>query len=305
MIENTRTFDHACGVILIIGIAAVCFPIYYAFIAASMPPGSERDAAKLIPGPALFQNLEAAWINRDLGRQLFNSLIMAAGITVGKLFVSILSAFAIVYFRFRFRMIAFYAIFITLMLPIEVRIGPTYSVAANILDPVISLSHVTGLNALISMILGRDFSISAEWSLLDSYPGLILPLIASATGTFLFRQFFMTIPPELCEAAQLDGAGPIRFLWSILLPMSRTPLAALSVIVFIYGWNQYLWPLLITTDPAMTTALIGIAKSLPSSDAEAPWSITMAGALIVTFPPVLVVLVLQRWFVRGLVESEK
>lgn len=295
MQDSSKLFNYTCNAVLWLGIALLCFPIYYAVIIASMEPGTEYTAKGMLPHGHLLRNLAAAWAGRDLPLQIFNSFVMAAGITIGKVVVSVLSAYAFVYFRFRFQSFAFLAIFMTLMLPVEVRITPTYEVVANLLLPLES----------ISSFFGYSMEIGTNWSLLDSYSGLILPLIASATGTFLLRQFFLTMPAELSEAAKIDGAGPIRFFVSILLPMARTPIAALSVILFIYGWNQYLWPLLITTDPAMTTALIGMAKSLPAADAEARWSITMAAALIVTFPPVLVVIVLQRWFVRGLVDSEK
>jgi sn-glycerol 3-phosphate transport system permease protein len=295
MRDSSRTFDFICNAVLWLGIALLCFPIYYAIVIASMEPGTEYTTSGLLPHGHLIENIASAWSGRDLSLQIFNSFVMAAGITIGKVFVSVLSAYAFVYFRFPLQSFAFLAIFMTLMLPVEVRITPTYEVVANILLP---------LETLFSAF-GYSLEIDANWSLLDSYSGLILPLIASATGTFLLRQFFLTMPVELSEAAKIDGAGPVRFFVSILLPMAKTPIAALSVILFIYGWNQYLWPLLITTDPAMTTALIGMAKSLPAADAEARWSITMAAALIVTLPPVMVVIVLQRWFVRGLVDSEK
>jgi len=199
---------------------------------------------------------------------------MALGITFGKLAISIVSAFAIVYFRFPGRTLCFWLIFLTLMLPVEVRIVPTYEIAAKL-------------------------------GMLNSYPGLILPLIASATATFLFRQLFMTIPDELVEAARIDGAGPMRFFWDILLPMSRTNIAALFVILFIYSWNQYLWPLLITTEPEMNTIVMGIKQMFPSGDDWADWPVIMATAMLAMLPPVAVVVFMQRLFVKGLIESEK
>jgi len=205
---------------------------------------------------------------------LFNSTVMALGITFGKIAISILSAFAIVYFRFPGRMLCFWLIFLTLMLPVEVRIVPTYEVAAQL-------------------------------NLLNSYPGLILPLIASATATFLFRQLFMTIPDEIVEAARIDGAGPMRFFWDHLVPMSRTNIAALFVILFIYSWNQYLWPLLITTEPEMNTIVMGIKQMFPSGDDWADWPVIMATAMLAMLPPVAVVIFMQRLFVKGLIESEK
>jgi len=203
-----------------------------------------------------------------------NSMVMALGITIGKIAISIISAYAIVYFRFPFRMVFFWLIFLTLMLPVEVRIVPTYEVVAG-------------------------------FGMLNSYSGLILPLIASATATFLFRQLFLTIPDELAEAARIDGAGPVRFFIDMVLPMSRTNIAALFVILFIYGWNQYLWPLLITTKPEMNTIVMGLKQIIPSSDDVANWPVIMATAMLAMLPPVLVVIFMQNLFVKGLVESEK
>jgi sn-glycerol 3-phosphate transport system permease protein len=271
-----RTFvTHA---ILIMGIVIVIFPIYLTFVASTV---TNRDIVQpplpLVPGPHLVQNYGdalLAGINVPVWRMLWNSAVMALGIAVGKIVISFLSAFAIVYFRFPFRNLCFWTIFITLMLPVEVRIVPTYEIAANL-------------------------------GLLNSYAGLILPLIASATATFLFRQFFMTVPDELVEAARIDGAGPMRFMTSILLPLSRTNIAALFVILFIYGWNQYLWPLLITTEPSMNTIVMGIKQMLPTADDWGNWPVTMATAMLAMIPPVVVVVTMQRLFIKGLVESEK
>jgi sn-glycerol 3-phosphate transport system permease protein len=216
-----------------------------------------------------------------------------------------LGAFSIVYFDYRFRNVAFATVFCTLMLPVEVRILPTYEMAANLFGPLQWLVDVLHLSALVQWVSGNEIEIALEWSLLNSYTGLILPLVASATCTFLFRQFFLTIPEELCEAAKLDGASAMVFFWKILLPLSTTNIAALVVIEFVYGWNQYLWPLLITTTPDMTTAVIGLKDLIPQADDVPMWNVAMAGSLLVMAPPVLVVLLMQRWFVKGLVEREK
>lgn len=230
---------------------------------------------------------------------------MACGITFGKIVVSLFGAFSIVYFDYRLRTVAFATVFCTLMLPVEVRILPTYEMAANLFGPVQGVWDALGLDGLVSWFAGHDIRVTFEFSLLDSYAGLILPLTASATCTFLFRQFFLTIPEELCEAAKMDGASPMTFFRKILVPLSKTNIAALVVIEFVYGWNQYLWPLLITTNPKMTTAVIGLKHLLPSPEDPPDWHIAMAGALIVVLPPVLVVLLMQRRFVKGLVEREK
>ena len=293
MIEHTRRFDAACWLILAIGLVAIFLPVYYAFVIASQPDSAQSLDLMTPPGAYLWENLRAAWTKDDLQRQLLNSTVMALGITAGKLVISLLSAFAITYFRFRFRMVAFWAIFITLMLPVEVRIVPTFEVVANVARPLTSIVSLAGID------IGLNFS------MLDTYSGLILPLIASATATFLFRQFFLVVPDGLCEAAKVDGASPMRFFFDILLPMSITSIAALFVILFIYGWNQYLWPLLVTTQADMTTVVIGVARTLPTDNADTRWNLTMATTLLAMAPPVLVVVLLQRWFVRGLVDQEK
>jgi sn-glycerol 3-phosphate transport system permease protein len=205
---------------------------------------------------------------------MWNSLVMALSIAIGKITISMLSAFAIVYFRFPLRKTLFWLIFLTLMLPVEVRIFPTYAVIAQL-------------------------------HLVDTYAGLTLPLIASATATFLFRQFFLTIPEELAEAARIDGAGPLRFFWDVIVPLSRTNIAALFVIMFILGWNQYLWPLLVTTQESMYTVVIGIKRMMAGGDAATEWQLVMATAVLALLPPVVVVLLMQRWFVKGLVDAEK
>ncbi len=306
MIEKTPWLDTLTYALLILGIAIVGFPIFYTLVAATLPI---EEVAKvpmpLIPGNQLLVNLKAAWAKGDMGTQMWNSFIMAAGITIGKISVSMLAAFAIVYFDFRLRVVAFVSVFCTLMLPVEVRIVPTYEVAANLLWPVQSLIELLHLQELIAWVSGHDIKIALEWSLLDSYPGLILPLVASATATFLFRQFYLTVPEELCEAAKIDGASPMKFFRHILLPLSKTNIAALVVIDFVYGWNQYLWPLLITTDPKMRTAVIGLKRLIPGMDDIPDWNVALAGALLVMLPPVLVVLSMQRWFVKGLVDTEK
>ena len=263
---------------LCLGILVICFPIYLAFVASTVTQADiVRPPMPLVPGPHLIENYSAALVsgvNAPVWRMLMNTMVMATGIAVGKIAISIISAFAIVYFRFPLRPVFFWLIFVTLMLPVEVRIVPTYEVVAN-------------------------------FGMLNSYSGLILPLIASATATFLFRQLFMTIPDELAEAARIDGAGPVRFFIDILLPMSRTNIAALFVILFIYGWNQYLWPLLITTDPEMNTVVMGIKQMFPSGDDWADWPVIMATAILAMLPPVAVVVFMQKLFVKGLIEQEK
>jgi sn-glycerol 3-phosphate transport system permease protein len=306
MVEKTPWLDGLTYILLILCICIVGFPIFYTFVAATLPVEEViKVPMPLIPGDQLLVNLKTAWIKGDLGIQMWNSFIMAAGITFGKISVSMLAAFAIVYFDFRFRKIAFVSVFCTLMLPVEVRILPTYEVTSNILGPVQKILQSIHMDTLISIFLGNRFHISFEINLLDSYAGLILPLVASATATFLFRQFFLTIPEELCEAAKIDGASPMKFFTKILLPLSKTNIAALIVIDFVYGWNQYLWPLLITTNPKMSTAVIGLKRLLPQLEDLPTWNIALAGALLVMLPPVLVVLLMQRWFVKGLVDSEK
>ncbi|MER8387880.1 sn-glycerol-3-phosphate ABC transporter permease UgpE [Mesorhizobium sp. M0166] len=275
-----RTFiAHA---VLILGILIVAFPIYYTFVASTHTLQTIlKPPLPLLPGGQLLNNYSEALfggIGRiggvSVGRLLLNTTIMALGVAVGKIFISILSAYAIVFFRFPLRMTFFWLIFITLMLPVEVRILPTYKVMVDL-------------------------------GMIDTYAGLIIPLIASATATLLFRQFFMTIPGELVEAARVDGAGPWRFFFDILVPLSRTNIAALFVILFIYGWTQYLWPLLVTNSNDMNTIVIALRKMVSFADADTQWHLVMVTAMLAIVPPILVVVLMQRWFVRGLVESEK
>ena len=306
MVEKTPILDALTYLLLMLGIVVVGFPIIYTIIAATLPIEEvSKVPMPFIPGDQFLVNIQEAWTRGDLGTQLFNSFIMATGITFGKIVVSFIGAFSIVYFDYRFRTVAFVTVFCTLMLPVEVRILPTYEMAANLFGPLQPVWDALHLNGLVSWIAGHEIEVALEWSLLDSYTGLILPLVASATCTFLFRQFFLTVPEELCEAAKMDGASAMTFLRKILLPLSKTNIAALVVIEFVYGWNQYLWPLLITTNPKMTTAIIGLQHLIPSPEDVPEWNIALAGALIVMLPPILVVLFMQRWFVKGLVDPEK
>ncbi|MCA8884393.1 MAG: sn-glycerol-3-phosphate ABC transporter permease UgpE [Rhodobacteraceae bacterium] len=278
MVEKRGSALWLTHVAMILGVLVVFFPIWLAFVASTVSqPEIARPPMPLLPGDRFLENYQKALfsgVNVPVAVMLFNSLVMATGIAVGKIVISILSAFAIVYFRFPARSLFFWLIFLTLMLPVEVRIVPTYEVVAR-------------------------------FGMLNTYGGLIFPLIASATATFLFRQFFLTIPDELAEAARVDGAGPMRFFWDIVLPMSRTNIAALFVILFIYGWNQYLWPLLVTTDPAMNTIVMGLKQMFPSGDDIADWPVIMATSILAMIPPVIVVISMQKLFIRGLVDSEK
>jgi len=306
MIERTRGLDIACHGILILGGLLVCVPIYFAFVVGSHTASDVLAVPPpWLPGDQFLANVATAWQKGNLGRLFVNSFIVAIGITVGKIAVSLLSAFAITYFRFPFRMTAFWLIFASLMLPIEVRILPTYEAVANVASPLQWLIDTFDVGRWIGALTGKQVEIALEWNMMNSYGGLILPLIASATATFLFRQFFLTVPEELCEAARIDGAAPLRFFWSVLLPLSWGNTVALAIILFLYGWNQYLWPLLFTTDKDMATAVIGLKNLIPQSDSEPAWNVAMNAALLVMLPPALVVIGLQRWLVKGLVDSGK
>jgi sn-glycerol 3-phosphate transport system permease protein len=282
MVERRPGLTLLAHLVLLGGMLLVALPIWLTFVASSHQTADMlRAPVPVVPGGHLLENYAAVLGygvqgsgSGPVAQMLLNSTVMALGIALGKIAISILSAFAIVYFRFRFRMLAFWTIFVTLMLPVEVRILPTFEVAAGL-------------------------------HLLNSYWGLTVPLVASATATFLFRQFFLTVPDELTEAARIDGAGPLKFFWDILLPLSRTNLAALFVILFIYGWNQYLWPLLVTTDESMYTIVMGIQRMVTAADTEPLWNYVMAVAMLAMLPPVAVVVLMQRWFVKGLIETEK
>jgi sn-glycerol 3-phosphate transport system permease protein len=282
MIENRPGLTALSHAVLILGVAAVAFPLYVTFVASTHRLEDIMAVPMpLAPGDQFVQNYSQVLTagtttgsQAAVSRMLFNSLVMALAIAIGKIAISIIASFAIVYFRFPLRHFFFWMIFVTLMLPVEVRIIPTFKVVSDL-------------------------------GMLNSYVGLTLPLIASATATFLFRQFFLTVPDELAEAARIDGAGPMRFFWDVLLPLARTSIAALFVIQFIYGWNQYLWPLLITSEESMYTVVIGINRMIVGGDAANEWNLVMATAVLALLPPAVVVMLMQKWFVKGLVETEK
>ena len=283
MVERRPTLDLLAQVVMVLGLLIVAFPLYLALIASTHTAQAIAQAPMpMLPGGHMLENYAAVLAgsggsgasNAPVGRMMWVSLVTAIAITVGKIAVSLLSAFALVYFRFPLRGLVFWSIFVTLMLPVEVRIAPTYQVVADL-------------------------------GLLNTYAGLTVPLIASATATFLFRQFFLTVPDELVEAARMDGAGPMRFFLDILLPLSKTSIAALFVIQFIYGWNQYLWPLLATTSEDMYPVVVGIRRMMAGGDSGNQWNMVMATAVLAMLPPTLVVVLMQRWFVKGLVDTEK
>ena len=282
MVEQRPLGSIVSHLVLIAGVAVVALPLYVGFVASTLSFDQVTAVPmQMTPGTHLLENYEAVLLRGStagskapVGQMMWNSLVMALVIAIGKIVISMLSAFAIVYFRFPLRKTFFWMIFVTLMLPVEVRILPTYQVVASL-------------------------------GMVDTYAGLTLPLIASATATFLFRQFFLTVPEELAEAARIDGAGPMRFFFDILLPLSRTSIAALFVIMFIYGWNQYLWPLLVTTQEDMYTVVIGIKRMVAGGDTLIEWQYVMATAMLALLPPAGVVLLMQRWFVKGLVDTEK
>ncbi|ANL47476.1 sn-glycerol-3-phosphate ABC transporter permease protein UgpE 1 [Rhizobium phaseoli] len=295
-----------CHAILLIGAVFVCLPLYFAFVAGSLTLQEVQQAPfPVSPGSHFFENLAAAWQQGEFSQLFLNSIIVTAGIVVGKLAISLIAAFGVTYFRFPFRMTAFWLIFVSLMLPVEVRIIPTYEAVADAAGPVRWLAGIIGLSGVVEGLTGYSIEASLKWNMVNSYAGLILPLIASASATFLFRQFFLTVPDELCEAAKLDGAGPLKFFKDILLPLSSANIAALSIILFLYGWNQYLWPLLFTTDKEMGTAVLGLKQLVPVSDSAPAWNIAMSAALLVMLPPAAVILFMQRWFTKGLVDSGK
>ena len=284
MIERRPIANFFSHAILLLGVLVVAFPLYLAFVASTQTQAQIAGSTplSLIPGTNFFQTYGTALFGGEGSAggtfppalpMMWVSMVTAVVIAVGKIVISLLSAFAIVYFRFPAKSIVFWMIFVTLMLPVEVRIGPTYKVVSDL-------------------------------GMLNSYAGLTIPLIASATATFLFRQFFLTVPDELVEAARMDGASPMRFFWDVLLPLSKTSIAALFVIQFIYGWNQYLWPLLVTTNENMYPVVLGI-KRLIAGEAFTEWNVVMATAILAMLPPALVVILMQKWFVKGLVDTEK
>ncbi|MER8572636.1 ABC transporter permease subunit [Mesorhizobium sp. M1338] len=304
MVERTPFLNFFTHLILFIGFVLCVAPFVIVAIAASHNLGDVNDVPmSLLPGSDFWLNIKTAWTTADLGPKLLNSFIMAVGVAAGKVIISALTAFSIVYFRYPGRTFIFWLIFVTLMLPLEVRIVPTYAVVANVLSPYQTILDLTGISWLIEKVSGVQVSLNL--GLLNSYTGLILPLVATATGTFLYRQFFLTVPDELTEAARMDGAGALRFFIDILLPLSRNNMAALGTIMFLWAWNQYLWPLLITTDQSHATAVTELKQLIPNVGGIPEWNIAMAGTLIVMLPPLIVVVAMQRWFVRGLIATEK
>ena len=285
MVENRPLATLISHLVLVLGVIIVAFPVYITFVASTQTAEQivQNVPMSLLPGSNMVESYSLALLGGQteygskiapVSRMLWVSLVTALVISIGKIVISLLSAFAIVYFRFPFRNTVFWMIFVTLMLPVEVRILPTYKVVADL-------------------------------GMLNSYAGLTIPLIASATATFLFRQFFLTVPDELVEAARIDGAGPMRFFKDVLLPLSATSIAALFVIQFIYGWNQYLWPLLVTTTEDMYPVVMGIKRMITGGDAATEWNAVMATAILAMLPPALVVILMQKWFVKGLVDTEK
>jgi sn-glycerol 3-phosphate transport system permease protein len=285
MVERRPILSLAAHLVLIVGVALVAFPLVVTLIASTQTAQQivQQAPMSLIPGTNLIESYRTALFGGQseygsriapVAPMMWTSLLSALTIAIGKIIISLLSAFAFVYFRFPGRTLCFWMIFVTLMLPVEVRIGPTYEVVSNL-------------------------------GMLNTFAGLTVPLVASATATFLFRQFFLTVPDELVEAARIDGAGPIRFFIDVLIPLSATSIAALFVIQFIYGWNQYLWPLLVTTDESRYPIVMGIKRMISGGDAANEWNVIMATAILAMLPPALVVLLMQKWFVKGLVDTEK
>jgi sn-glycerol 3-phosphate transport system permease protein len=285
MVERQPVLNAIAHIVLVIGVAIVAFPLYLTFVASTQTAEQivQNRPMSLLPGDNLIETYRVALFGGQtaygsaippVAPMLWVSFVSAMVIALGKIAISLLSAFAFVYFRFPGRGLFFWMVFVTLMLPVEVRIGPTYEVVSDL-------------------------------GMLNTYAGLTVPLIASATATFLFRQFFLTVPDELVEAARIDGAGPLRFFRDVLVPLSTTTIAALFVIQFIYGWNQYLWPLLVTTDESRYPIVLGIKRMIAGGDAANEWNVIMATAMLAMLPPALVVLLMQRWFVKGLVDTEK
>lgn len=308
MVENTPWLNVTTHLILLLGLALLLGPMYLVFVASTQ---TVQEVNQIPPDLTVsghfWENMSEAWFSRDFQSRFINSGIVAMGVVIGKIVIACITAFGIVFFNHRLRMPIFWLVFITLMLPLEVRIVPTYAVAANALSPFQAILNWTGITWLINAVSGVELAL--EWNLLNSYTGLIMPLVATATGTFLYRQFFLTIPDELVEAAKMDGAGPMRFLWDVLVPLSATNMAALATIMFVSGWNQFLWPLLIITDPAYEVVAVELRSLVPNVNTTGggipKWNVAMAASLIVMVPPIIVVVAMQRWFVRGLISTDK
>ena len=297
MIERTPILDAFTHLIMAVALIILLLPIWIVFVAATHDFATVNTLPMpLTPGRHFLENMQVVWTRSDFGPKMLNSLVVAIGVTAGKIAIAALSAFSIVFFSYRLRQVFFWLIFMTLMLPLEVRIVPTFAVAADALRPFKQVLALGGIE------IGLP-----ELNLLNSYAGLILPLVATATGTFLYRQFFLTVPDDMLEAARMDGAGPLRFFWQILMPLSRANMAALATIMFVYSWNQYLWPLLVVTRPEYVTATVQLNRIVPGPLFGQPpvWNEAMAATLLVMAPPLVVVVFMQRWFIRGLIATDK
>lgn len=305
MIENARSINLVAGLLLVLGIVYIAGPLYLTVATASHTLDFIlREGFAWYPGTELLTNMGRIITETRIPVQMFNSLVVAFSNALGTSILSFLAAFAIVYFRVRWAGVVFALILATIMLPLDIRVITTYQVASNIFSPLNAVLDVTGLNGLIAQAFGSP--VHLELSVLNTHVGLIAPLIAHGTGTFLFRQFFLTLPKDLFKAARMDGAGPIRFMWDILLPLSRTSFAALFVLTFLSGWTQYLWPLVGASTPDMQTAVVGLARLVPDADGEIPdFPMIMAGAVLVSLVPLTMIALLQRYLVQGLVLSEK
>ncbi|WP_106797529.1 ABC transporter permease subunit [Rhizobium sp. H4] len=305
MIENARSLNIAASLILVVGILYILGPLYLTLVTASQSyEYMLRNGLAWIPGDQLFSNMARVFSETHIPIQMLNSLAVALGDAIATCVLSFLSAYAIVYFRVRWAGVVFALILATIMLPIEIRVITTYQVASNVFSPVNALLDMTGLNGLIANYFGAP--VKLEWNLLDTHLGLVAPLVAHGTGTFLFRQFFLTLPMDLFKAARMDGAGPIRFLFDILLPLSRTSFAALFVLTFLSGWTQYLWPLVAASTSDMQTAVVGLARLVPDADGTVPdFPMIMAATIVVSIIPLAMIALLQRYLVQGLVLTEK
>ncbi|MCQ1060888.1 ABC transporter permease subunit [Photobacterium sp. ZSDE20] len=305
MIENSKNIDRVASIILFMGMVFVLLPIYLVITTATHSYETFlQEGLQYFPGPELINNLRSVMENTNLVPQIGNSIIIALMSATGKTAFSFLAAFGIVYFRVRYGTVIFFLILMSTMVPLDLRIVASYEVASNILAPLNTLLNVFGINALISAVRGAP--VFLELSLIDTYFGMAAPILASGTGTFLFRQSFKTIPPSLINAATMDGAGPIRFMIDILLPISKTSIISLFVLMFMGGWNQYMWPLVVASKPEMETALIGLVKLSTVVDGATPdYPMVMAGAILVNIIPILMIVVMQKYIVKGLTLSEK
>ena len=302
MIENTRSIDRTATVILILGLTFILAPLLFVLVTATQSYGDfVKNNFSLIPGGHLVANLREVWLRTDLPWQTVNSIIISLIAAFGRVFLALTTAFAVVFFAAWYRPLIYAAVLASIMLPLELMIITAYQVTANVAMPLNWLANIGGWWAALT-----GAPLNLQLSLLDTYAGIAIPLMAQGTATLILVQFFRTLPVDLAKAATIDGAGPLRFMVDILLPLSKGPAISLFIYMFIAAWVQYMWPLVAASSPERMVATVGLTRISDRIDDAIPnFPLEMTGALVVTLVPLFLIAVFQRRIVKGLTISEK